>query len=159
MSNDLIVLNHNTRRSAGTEDHERSARCNSGGGTAAGTRCRTPNALSDDSRTQPPLERQPFKRLFFVSTHSHVASRGSRGGATVAMPMRSNAGTVLHARNALRAVCSCCLAIDGAARCSAAGERLIAGRRPTVFGRVAFAGAESDCVSEVLECSLTPWAP
>ena len=29
----------------------------------------------------------------------------------------------------------------------------------TVFGRVASAGAESDCVLEVLECSLTPWAP
>ena len=42
---------------------------------------------------------------------------------------------------------------------TAAGERLIAGHRPTVFGRVASAGAESDCVLEVLECSLTPWAP
>ena len=51
------------------------------------------------------------------------------------------------------------LATGGAARCSAAGERLIAGHRPTVFGRVASAGAESDCVLEVLECSLTPWAP
>ena len=31
--------------------------------------------------------------------------------------------------------------------------------RPTVFGRVASAGAKSDCALEVLECSLTPWAP
>ena len=48
----------------------------------------------------------------------------------------------------------------GAARCSAAGERVIAGEhRPTVIGCVASAGAESDCALEVHECSLTPWAP
>ena len=97
--------------------------------------------------------------LFFVSTRSHVASRGSGGGATVAKPTQSDAGTVLHTFNALCAVRSCCLATGGAARCSAAGERLIAGHRPTVFGRVASAGAESDSALEVLECSLTPWAP
>ena len=97
--------------------------------------------------------------LFMVSTHSHVASRGSGGGATVAKPTRSGAGTVLHTFRTLCAVRSCCLATGGAARCSAAGERLIAGHMPTVFGRVASAGAESDCVLEVLECSLTPWAP
>ena len=97
--------------------------------------------------------------FFFVSTRSHVASRGSGGGATAAKRTRLDADTVLHTFNALCAVRSCCLATDGAARCSAAGERLIAGHRPTVFGRIASAGAESDCVLEVLECSLTPWAP
>ena len=66
---------------------------------------------------------------------------------------------MLHTFNALRAVRSCCLATGGAARCSAAGERLIAGRRPTVLGRVASAGAKSDCVLEAFESSLTPWAP
>ena len=66
---------------------------------------------------------------------------------------------MLHTFNALRAVRSCCLATGGAARFSAAGERLIAGHKPTVFGRVASAGVKSDCVLEVLECPLTPWAP
>ena len=121
--------------------------------------CRTQKPLRHDSRSRPPPERRPFKRPFFVSTHSHVASRGSGGGATVAKPTRSDAGTVLHTFNALRAVRSCCLATGGAARCSAAGERLIAGHKPAVFGRVASAGAKSDCVLEVLECPLTPWAP
>jgi hypothetical protein len=121
--------------------------------------CRTQNPLSDDSRTRPSPERRPFKRPFLFSTHSHVASRGSGGGATVAKPTRSDAGTVLHTFRTLCAVRSCCLATGGAARCSAAGERLIAGHRPTAFGRVASAGVESDCVLEVLECSLTPWAP
>ena len=118
-----------------------------------------PESLSDDSRSRPSPERRPFKRPFLFSTHSHVASRGSGGGATVVKPTCSDAGTVLHTFNALRAVRSCCLANGGAARCSAAGERLIAGHRPIVFGRVASAGAESDCVLEVLECSLTQWAP
>ena len=67
--------------------------------------------------------------LFLVSTHSHVASRGSGGGAIVAKPTRSDAGTMLHTFNALRAVRSCCLATGRAAWCSAAGERLIAGHR------------------------------
>ena len=58
--------------------------------------CRTQNPLSDDSRTRPSPERRPFKRPFLFSTHSHVASRGSGGGATVAKPTRSDAGTVLH---------------------------------------------------------------
>ena len=127
------------------------------------TLCRTQNPLSDDSRTRPSPERRPFKRPFLFSTHSHVASRGSGGGATVAKPTRSDAGTVLHAFRTLCAVRSCCLATGGAARCSAAGERLIAltlaGHKPAVFGRVASAGAKSDCVLEVLECPLTPWAP
>ena len=124
-----------------------------------GSLCRTQKPLRHDSRSRPPPERRPFKRPFLFSTHSHVASRGSGGGATVAKPTRSGAGTVLHNFRTLCAVRSCCLATGGAARCSAAGERLIAGHRPTVFGRVASAGAESDCVLEVLECSLTPWAP
>ena len=96
---------------------------------------------------------------FSVSTHSHVASRGSGGGATVAMPTRSDAGTVPHTSNVSRAVRSSSLATGGAARCSAAGERLMAGHRPTVFGRVESAGAKSDCVLDVLKCSTTPWAP
>ena len=66
---------------------------------------------------------------------------------------------VLHTFNALRAVRSCYLATGGASRCSAAGERLIAGHRPTVLGRVASAGAKSDCVLEALARYLTPWAP
>ena len=59
---------------------------------------------------------------------------------------------VLHTFSALhvRAIHSCCLATGGAARCSAVGERLIAGHRPTVLGRVASAGAKSDCVLEAL---------
>jgi len=122
-------------------------------------RCRTQKRSRDDSGSRPLPESGRSKRPFLFSTHSHVASRGSGGGATVAKPTRSDAGTVLHTFRTLCAVRSCCLATGGAARCSAAGERLIAGHRPTVFGRVASAGAESDCVMEVLECSSTPWAP
>ena len=121
--------------------------------------CRTQNPLRDDSRTRPSPERRPFKRPFLFSTHSHVALRGSGGGATVAKPTRSDAGTVLHTSNVSRAVRSSSLATGGAARCSAAGERLMAGHRPTVFGRVESAGAKSDCALDVLKCSTTPWAP
>ena len=66
---------------------------------------------------------------------------------------------VLHTSSVSRAVRSSSLATGGAARCSAAGERLMTGHRPTVFGRVESAGAKSDCVLDVLECSTTPWAP
>ena len=52
----------------------------------SGSLCGTQNPLSDDSRSRPSPERRPFKRPFLFSTHSHVASRGSGGGATVAKP-------------------------------------------------------------------------
>ena len=124
-----------------------------------GSLCRTQKPLRQDSRSRRPPERRPFKASFLFSTHSHVASRGSGGGATVAKPARSDAGTVLHTFHTVCAVRSCCLATGGAARYSAAGERLIAGHRPAAFGRVASVGAERDCVLEVLACSLAPWAP
>ena len=101
---------------------------------------------------------RPNKRPQSISSMPE-STRSSGGGAAAAKRTRLDAGTVLHTFNALCAVRSCCLATGGAARCSAGGERLIVGHRPTVFGRVASVGAESDCVLEVLECSLTPWAP
>ena len=66
---------------------------------------------------------------------------------------------MLHTCDASRAVRSRSLATGVAARCSAAGERLIAGHRPIVFGRVASDGAKSVCILELLACFSTPWAP
>ena len=106
------------------------------------------------------MRRAPFDRLFLsrrVRTRPHEALDAAHNHCDA-----DKIGcwcAVLHTCDASRAVRSRSLATGVAARCSAAGERIIAGHRPIVFGRMASDDAKSVCILQVLACYSTPWAP
>ena len=98
---------------------------------------------------------------FLFSTHSHVASRGSGGGATVAMPTRSDAG---YGPAHLQRITRCPQQQSGHRR----GCQVLRCWR-TPHNRPQANCFRPRCISrcgkrlfirlEVLEYSLTPWAP